>query len=100
VLLPHVSDLHTVTRFINKAGAAAGLAHIYPHQLRHTLATQAINPAWAGLHPLAQLPDEAVILGLEVVGSGVAGRMTLSGVGQREVRVPVAERDWSRVPTP
>jgi hypothetical protein len=28
---------------INRAGAAAGLAHIHPHQLRHTLATQAIN---------------------------------------------------------
>ena len=36
-------DRHTVTRFINKAGAAAGLTHIHPHQLRHTLATQAIN---------------------------------------------------------
>ena len=36
-------DRHGVTRFINKAGAAAGLAHIHPHQLRHTLATQAIN---------------------------------------------------------
>jgi site-specific recombinase XerD len=36
-------DRHTVTRFINKAGAAAGLLHIHPHQLRHTLATQAIN---------------------------------------------------------
>ena len=36
-------DRHTVTRFINKAGAAAGLSHIHPHQLRHTLATQAIN---------------------------------------------------------
>src|SRR5205814_8093924 len=34
---------HAVTRFINKAGAAAGLPHIHPHQLRHTLATQAIN---------------------------------------------------------
>jgi site-specific recombinase XerD len=34
-------DRHTVTRFINKAGAAAGLSHIHPHQLRHTLATQA-----------------------------------------------------------
>ena len=28
---------------INKAGAAAGLPHIHPHQLRHTPATQAIN---------------------------------------------------------
>ena len=28
---------------INKAAAAAGLGHIHPHQLRHTLATQAIN---------------------------------------------------------
>ncbi|GAB2492552.1 hypothetical protein GCM10027030_27420 [Luteococcus sediminum] len=36
-------DRHTVTRFINKAGAAAGLGHMHPHQLRHTLATQAIN---------------------------------------------------------
>ncbi len=33
-------DRHTVTRMINRAGAAAGLPHIHPHQLRHTLATQ------------------------------------------------------------
>jgi site-specific recombinase XerD len=36
-------DRHAVTRYINKAGAAAGLPHIHPRQLRHTLATQAIN---------------------------------------------------------
>jgi site-specific recombinase XerD len=36
-------DRHTVTRMINRAGAAAGLPRIHPHQLRHTLATQAIN---------------------------------------------------------
>jgi site-specific recombinase XerD len=36
-------DRHTVTRMINKPGATAGLPHIHPHQLRHTLATQAIN---------------------------------------------------------
>jgi site-specific recombinase XerD len=36
-------DRHAVTRFINKAGSAAGLPHYHPHQLRHTLATQAIN---------------------------------------------------------
>ena len=36
-------DRHTVTRFLNKAGGAAGLPHMHPHQLRHTLATQAIN---------------------------------------------------------
>jgi site-specific recombinase XerD len=36
-------DRHAVTRYINKAAAAAGLGHIHPHQLRHTLATQAIN---------------------------------------------------------
>jgi hypothetical protein len=36
-------DRHTVTRFINNAGAAADLPHIHPHQPRHTLATQAIN---------------------------------------------------------
>jgi site-specific recombinase XerD len=47
LLLPRESgtalDRHTITRMINKAGAAAGLPHIHPHQLRHTLATQAIN---------------------------------------------------------
>ncbi|MGH3814382.1 MAG: tyrosine-type recombinase/integrase, partial [Pseudonocardiaceae bacterium] len=36
-------DRHTITRMINKAAASAGLGHIHPHQLRHTLATQAIN---------------------------------------------------------
>jgi site-specific recombinase XerD len=36
-------DRHTVTRMINRAGTSAGLPHIHPHQLRHTLATQAIN---------------------------------------------------------
>jgi integrase len=30
-------DRHTVTRMINRAGAAAGLPHIHPHQLRHIL---------------------------------------------------------------
>jgi site-specific recombinase XerD len=34
---------HAVTRYINKAGTAAGLPRYHPHQLRHTLATQAIN---------------------------------------------------------
>jgi hypothetical protein len=28
---------------INRAGGGCGLPHIHPHQLRHTLATQAIN---------------------------------------------------------
>ena len=32
-------ERHAVTRYINKAGAAAGLPHIHPHQLRHTFAT-------------------------------------------------------------
>jgi site-specific recombinase XerD len=47
LLLPRESgtalDRNTITRMINRAGRAAGLPHIHPHQLRHTLATQAIN---------------------------------------------------------
>ena len=47
LLLPHENGrpLHrnSITRMINRAGRAVGLAHIHPHQLRHTLATQAIN---------------------------------------------------------
>jgi site-specific recombinase XerD len=36
-------DRHCVTRYLNKAAAAAGVGHVHPHQMRHTLATQAIN---------------------------------------------------------
>jgi site-specific recombinase XerD len=48
-------DRHTVTRLINRAGAAGGLGHIHPHQLRHTLATQAINRGMS-LEAIAALP--------------------------------------------
>ena len=34
---------HRVTRMLNRVAKAAGLGHVNPHQLRHTLATQAIN---------------------------------------------------------
>jgi integrase len=52
-------DRHTVTRMINRAGAAAGLPHIHPHQLRHTLATQAktgrvaLDASWEGIRRIA-----------------------------------------------
>lgn len=36
-------DRHSVTRILNNVATAAGIGHIHPHQLRHTLATQAIN---------------------------------------------------------
>jgi site-specific recombinase XerD len=34
---------HQITRILNRVATAAGIGHIHPHQLRHTLATQAIN---------------------------------------------------------
>jgi site-specific recombinase XerD len=34
---------HNVTAYLNKAAGAAGIGHVHPHQMRHTLATQAIN---------------------------------------------------------
>jgi hypothetical protein len=40
---------------INRAGAAAGLPHIHPRQLRPTLATQAINRGMS-LEAIAALP--------------------------------------------
>ena len=36
-------DRHSVTRILKRVGKAAGVGHVHPHQLRHTLATQAIN---------------------------------------------------------
>ena len=32
-----------VARMIRRIAKAAGIGHVHPHQLRHTLATQAIN---------------------------------------------------------
>lgn len=34
---------HTVSRALNRVARAAGIGHVSPHQLRHTLATQSIN---------------------------------------------------------
>jgi integrase len=34
---------HQITRIVNRIANTAGIGHIHPHQLRHTLATQAIN---------------------------------------------------------
>ena len=34
---------HQVTRIVRRVATTAGLGHVHPHQLRHTLATQAIN---------------------------------------------------------
>ena len=34
---------HVVTRMLNRVARRGGLGHIHPHQLRHTLATQAVN---------------------------------------------------------
>jgi integrase len=34
---------HVITRMVNRVARRAGLGHIHPHRLRHTLATQAVN---------------------------------------------------------
>jgi integrase len=36
-------DRHAVARMVRRVGRKAGVEHVHPHQLRHTLATQAIN---------------------------------------------------------
>ncbi|HEX4865568.1 MAG TPA: tyrosine-type recombinase/integrase [Acidimicrobiales bacterium] len=36
-------DRHRVSRIVKRMGHAAGIGHVHPHRLRHTLATQAIN---------------------------------------------------------
>jgi site-specific recombinase XerD len=36
-------DRHCVTRYLNKAASDADIGRVHPHQMRHTLATQAIN---------------------------------------------------------
>ena len=36
-------DRHSVARMLHRVAKAAGIGHVHPHQLRHTLATQAIN---------------------------------------------------------
>ena len=34
---------HQIARMLRRVAKAAGIGHVHPHQLRHTLATQAIN---------------------------------------------------------
>jgi len=34
---------HSVTRMCNRCARKAGIGHVHPHQLRHTVATQAVN---------------------------------------------------------
>jgi site-specific recombinase XerD len=36
-------DRHLVGRIVRRVARTAGIGHVHPHQLRHTLATQAIN---------------------------------------------------------
>jgi site-specific recombinase XerD len=36
-------DRHQVGRIVRRVGRVAGIGHVHPHALRHTLATQAIN---------------------------------------------------------
>ena len=36
-------DRRTVHRYVESTAKRAGIGHVHPHQLRHTLATQAIN---------------------------------------------------------
>jgi len=36
-------DRHRLTRMVRRIAKQAGIGHVHPHQLRHTLATQAIN---------------------------------------------------------
>ena len=36
-------DRHQIARMLNRVARHAGIGHVHPHQLRHTLATQAIN---------------------------------------------------------
>ena len=36
-------DRYSVSRMLDRCARTAGIGHVHPHQLRHTLATQAIN---------------------------------------------------------
>jgi integrase len=69
-------DRHTVARFINKAGAAAGLPHIHPHQLRHTLATQAKMSGVASAASFGRSGERA----LPAVQRGARGKLEAMGV--------------------
>ncbi|MFC0112188.1 tyrosine-type recombinase/integrase [Kibdelosporangium aridum] len=78
------------------AAAAAGLGHIHPHQLRHTLATQAINrgmsleaiAALLGHHSLDMTLRYAKIANRRRCSSISASRGSIFGfiasIGQRE----------------
>ena len=43
-------DRHQIARMLNRVARHAGIGHVHPHQLRHPLASQAIN---RGMRPEA-----------------------------------------------
>jgi len=45
---------HAVTRMVRRIAKRAGIGHVHPHQLRHTLATQCLNRGMS-LEAVAQL---------------------------------------------
>jgi hypothetical protein len=69
---------------INRAGAAAGLPHIHPHQVRHTLATQAINRGMS-LEAIAARPGQ-----LPAPATGRDSRQVLSEATDRHARLRTA----------
>jgi integrase len=83
-------DRHTVTQMINRAGAAAGLPHIHPHQLRHTLATQAkmsriafdASFGWLGEHALPAAQRAALRRARRSGGHGAVVTWAFVGCGR------------------
>jgi len=85
---------HCVTRMVNRVAKRAGIGHVHPHQLRHTLATQAVNrgdalgidrraaraPDLAHDHPLC--PHRQQDGGRRVPGRSGQGRGTLRGAAR------------------
>jgi integrase len=94
-------DRHTVTRKINKAGAAAGLPHTHPHQLRHTPATQAINrgmsleaiAAMPGHRSLDMTPRQAKIASRTAAGEYFAVTAKAEALYGQDP-VPPADAEW------
>ena len=92
------STVTIVARMLNRIAKAAGIGHVHPHQLRHTLATQAINRGMR-LEAIAALLGHRS-LRMTMVYARIANRTVADEYAAAQARVDALYAEPEPLPTP
>src|SRR3546814_8538175 len=82
-----------IDKAVQSAAAAAGIGHVHPHQLRHTLATQAIHRGMS-LEAIAALPGHKT-MELTMVYARIADRT----VDRKSTRLHSSQYEATSMPS-